>query len=99
MIEVDTPEIRGALLARLGDDDGDTRLEALAGLAAREDERAIEPLIRELESSRASRVTVEAARDMGDTRLHPALAHLATWWDVDADLLAEALDSCKGRSE
>jgi methionyl-tRNA formyltransferase len=42
---VDTPELRDALAARLGDGDLETRLEAAHGLALREDPRAAEPLL------------------------------------------------------
>lgn len=50
-IERDTPGLRDALLARLGDPDPDVRAEALAGLAARKDRRAIEALLAELDSA------------------------------------------------
>jgi methionyl-tRNA formyltransferase len=43
LADLDTPELRDALAARLGDPDGDTRLEAVHGLALRGDERAEEP--------------------------------------------------------
>ena len=49
LIERDTPQVREALMARLEDTDPDTRGEALVGLAARGDRRAIEPLLAELE--------------------------------------------------
>ncbi|HLZ56455.1 MAG TPA: HEAT repeat domain-containing protein, partial [Ktedonosporobacter sp.] len=45
-IETDTPAVRSALLARLGDEDEDTRGEAIVGLARRGDRRMIEPLIK-----------------------------------------------------
>jgi HEAT repeat protein len=41
MIDVDTPPIRDALRARLTDEDGDTRHEALGGLARQKDADAI----------------------------------------------------------
>ena len=41
----DTPELRDALVARLGDPDPETRLEAVHGLAVRGDTRAIEPAL------------------------------------------------------
>jgi len=50
-IERDTLELRDALLARLGDPDEDTRAEALAGLAERGDERAVDPLLAELDKT------------------------------------------------
>lgn len=40
--EIDTPELREALVARLDDIDHDTRLEALVGLAYRRDNRALQ---------------------------------------------------------
>ena len=49
MIARDTLQVRDALMARSADADPDTRGEALVGLAARGDQRAIEPLLRELE--------------------------------------------------
>ena len=46
----DFPGLRDALAARLDDDDADTRLEAVHGLATRGDERVIQPLLDILES-------------------------------------------------
>lgn len=48
--EKDSPAIREALLARLDDIDVVVRGEALVGLAKRQDERVIEPLLHALES-------------------------------------------------
>jgi HEAT repeat protein len=48
-IDRDDAQVRDALLARLDDPDEDTRAEALRGLGARGDERAISPLLVELE--------------------------------------------------
>lgn len=42
---MDFPRLRDALADRLGDDDADTRLEAVHGLATRGDERVIQPLL------------------------------------------------------
>src|SRR5438874_2058469 len=44
-IDRDTPEVREALAARLGDDDANTRDEAIRGLARRGDARAVEPAL------------------------------------------------------
>jgi hypothetical protein len=49
-IDTDTAEIRNALFARLQEADSEIRGEALVGLARRNDERVITPLLRELES-------------------------------------------------
>jgi HEAT repeat protein len=50
MTEQDNVAIREALLARLDDDDAIVRGEALVGLAKRQDERVVEPLLKELDA-------------------------------------------------
>lgn len=87
--EVDTAEVREALVARLDDIDVDTRHEALAGLAFRQDLRAL-PYVR-AGLSRAGgavhRLTMVAAGALGDPDLHPlVLQHLSGWPDVVADV-------------
>jgi hypothetical protein len=47
----DFPRLRDALADRLHDDDDDTRLEAVHGLATRGDERVVQPLLDILDSS------------------------------------------------
>jgi HEAT repeat protein len=77
-VDVDTPEIRAALYARIADADEITRGEALVGLARRKDERVIEPLIKELEHyphAEYGYYSVEAAEVLADARLLPVL-----WW-------------------
>lgn len=98
-IDADTPEIRDALFARLADEDGATRGEALVGLARRKDERVIEPLIRGLASANAGNLAIEAAHEVGDARLRPALLRLRERWGVDEGsldrrLLYEAISRC-----
>jgi HEAT repeat protein len=78
-IEGDTPQIREALFARLFDADDIVRGEALVGLARRKDERVIEPLIQELARYPAAKygsLPIEAAEEIADTRLLPALMRL-----------------------
>lgn len=78
-IDVDTPEIRAALLARIADADETTRGEALVGLARRRDQRAIEPLIKELEryhNAEHGDYSVEAAEEFADARLLRVLTRL-----------------------
>lgn len=96
-IDTDTSEIRHALAQRLDDPDGNTRGEALVGLAKRKDERVIEPLLKELTSGCVGSFALEAAQEMGSPRLLTALTQLAESGDVDADerLLQEAINSCK----
>jgi hypothetical protein len=91
--EVDMPAVRAALVARLEDDDNDTRCEALAGLARRQDQRAL-PFIREaLAGPTPSRLEMEAAGSLGDPSLHAlVLDHLDGWDDDGAPGgLAEAV--------
>lgn len=78
-IDADTPEVRNALLKRLADTDGETREEALCGLARRKDERVIEPLIKELSSDEVGMPAIEAAIEMADPRLYSALVKLKQW--------------------
>ena len=49
-VDVDTPELRDALVGRLSDEDDDTRAESMVGLARRGDRRVVTTLRRELES-------------------------------------------------
>jgi methionyl-tRNA formyltransferase len=80
----DTVELRDALVARLGDPDPETRLEAVHGLALRGDLRAIEPALELLASATRSggdmwrrmelRETAERlAAQTGDERFDPYL--------------------------
>jgi HEAT repeat protein len=71
-IDLDTPEIRAALLARVADEDEITRGEALVGLARRKDQRGIEPLIKEFGLLPVLMQLKESA-DPEDTRLDEAI--------------------------
>jgi HEAT repeat protein len=81
LLEVDTPAVREALLARVDDADEGVSAEALAGLAARGDARANDALLRRLEGAIArpggdphvADLLVEAAEQLGDPRFLPAL--------------------------
>lgn len=99
MIDTDTPEIREALLARITDSDDETRGEALVGLARRKDTRLLDPLIDELTSESVGLLALEAAEDLGDPRLGPALMLLKEEWandeeDIHIRRLHHALLSC-----
>lgn len=95
MLDSDTPEIREALLQRTVDPHDDTRAEALVGLARRGDRRGLAPLRHELRADAVGRLAVEAARDLADPALLPDLEALRAWWDVDSELLTEAIASCQ----
>jgi HEAT repeat protein len=98
-IDVDTPEIRAALFARVVDEDEVTRGEALVGLARRKDQRVIEPLIKELErypDAEYGSYSVEAAEEIADARLLPVLTRLKQ--ASDTKTLDEAIRRCSGGS-
>ncbi|MCL1469386.1 HEAT repeat domain-containing protein [Argonema antarcticum] len=103
-IETDSKVIREALFQRLikegrkTDTEAEIRGEALVGLAKRKDERVVNPLIEELSSGCVGRLPVEAAKEIGDVRLYPVLIELKEWWDLDSDLLEEAINNCKNKN-
>jgi HEAT repeat protein len=80
--EEDTPAIREALVARLNDADEIVRGEALVGLAKRQDERVIEPLLQALESETYKRTTndyaAEALSEFREVEKHPRLSKWIT---------------------
>jgi HEAT repeat protein len=98
-VEVDTPELRDALAERLADDDDDARCEAMVGLARRGDLRVVPHLLKALASESVWALEVESAALIADPRLHPELVALRGWWDVDEELLEEAILACSPRSE
>jgi HEAT repeat protein len=97
--DVDTPQVRDALLARLSDDDeADTAGEAAVGLARRGDPGGFEPLLERLSGTDVGNLWVEAAAELGDARLLPALLQLksAGWQDDDPrpGVLDQAIARC-----
>ncbi len=103
MIETDTPEIREALLARLTDEDTDTRGEAMVGLAKRHDERVIEPLIAQIQQDFFGTWLAEAAEELADPRLYAALVHARDHWTGEKNWqykdLEEAIEKCRPASD
>jgi HEAT repeat protein len=95
-IDLDTPALRAALLDRALDEDEDTRAEAISGLVKRGDARVLEPLRTALHSPTVGSLVVEAARDLAAPELLQPLQALRSWWDVDADLLEQAIARCGG---
>jgi HEAT repeat protein len=99
--EVDTPEVRQALIARIEDDKegGSIAGEALRGLARRRDERALMPILRRLaiRDPDPGYLILEAARELADARCLPALYALRdarVEQETDDDLTA-AIDACE----
>lgn len=98
--DVDTPQVRDALLARIADadDEADTPGEAAVGLARRGDLRVFEPLLGRLSGPDVGNLWVEAAAELGEARLLPALLELKSsgWQDDDPrpGVLDDAIARC-----
>lgn len=78
-LDMDTPQIRDALAARLTDPDAATRMEACKGLLKRKDDRLVPTLQRELCAPTTEDALVEAlimASQQGDPRLYQAVLGL-----------------------
>jgi HEAT repeat protein len=99
LIDMDTPEIRDALVARLDDEDVGARDEALVGLASRKDQRVVERLLHEFESGQRDSLLFEAACEIADSRLYPALMRIrdeaTDLTDYEKEWLEEAISKCK----
>lgn len=95
-IDMDSENIRTALLRRISDPDDETRGEAFVGLARRKDLRVVAPLLDELRSNCVGILAVEAAKEIADPRLLDILNELTDWWDVNERLLREAIAACGG---
>jgi HEAT repeat protein len=83
LAEADTPALRAALAERLDDEDSETAIEAMHGLALRGDTRAVEPLLRRLSAGvdgaplwtrhALEEATIRLAALTGDARFAPHL--------------------------
>ncbi|QQR42756.1 HEAT repeat domain-containing protein [Myxococcus xanthus] len=73
MEDVDTPALRDALAARLGEEDTEIFGEALVGLADRKDPRTIEPVRTALRGERVTVYVLESAASLGDPSFYPLL--------------------------
>jgi len=101
MQEIDTPQVRDALLAATTDEDCCVRGEALEGLVGRDKELALPLLIRELARDECGYATFKAAHALA----HPSLLDLLEDWKrrggapwID-DTIEDAIVACKaGRS-
>jgi len=103
LLEVDTPEVRDALAARIGDEgeDGDFGGEALCGLARRHDPRALGPILEclEIRDPEPGSLVLDAAQALADNRCLPALYALREvsndepWWPASLEAAIEACES------
>jgi HEAT repeat protein len=98
LIDTDTPEIRDALWARVSDFYEDARAEALVGLARRKDPRVLDLLQSELANPDVDIMAIDAAQELGDIRLLPALLQLKDNWPKERreeeEWLDRAIASC-----
>jgi HEAT repeat protein len=91
--QLDTSEVREALAARLTDDD-DVRLEAMRGLAARGDQRAVSVILEELKRDDVSSLAIESAADLPSSLFLPALEALLAVNPTDPDI-SVAIERCR----
>ncbi len=103
LTDCDTPEIREALYSALKDSDSEIRGEALLGLAVRHDPRAKRAILDEWENEVVGRLSIEAAKELGDPDLLPALRGFRETMDFNLELsddvsyldyLDQAIASC-----
>jgi HEAT repeat protein len=93
---LDSPPIRAALLARLNDENADTRAEALYGLAKRKDARVVPAVLREFEASSSSEL-FDALAALPGYGLGLALQNMANDADYSGDRaeLERAIAECE----
>jgi HEAT repeat protein len=100
-VHLDSPEIRAALLARLDDENAETRAEALYGLAKRKDARVVPAVLREFEASSseasASSELFDALAALPGYGLALALQNMADDADYggDREELQRAIEQCE----
>lgn len=106
--EVDTPELRNALIARLNDPHDETREEALVGLARRGDTRVVPAFLKELEScspemleesyliTDASSAAIHVAKTTPDKKWCLLLERLKALKIGDSTEIQAAIEACEG---
>jgi HEAT repeat protein len=90
----DSSALCDALAARLSDVDDEVRGEAMAGLAKRLDERAVEPVLRELSETNVMTLAIEAAEAMPRPEFLPHLEALYAAHPED-ETIFQALSRCR----
>ena len=92
-LELDTPEIRDALAARLDDTDEDTRGEAMIGLACRNDQRAIPAILKDLKAGITDK-PLDAAAYSKSPELLAALMTLRSSPQIVPEVLEDMIAAC-----
>lgn len=91
----DSSEIKEGLLRAATDGDPETKEEAFLALAERKDPRVVSLLRRYLEEAdEVGELAIQAAREAGSPDLSSALMRLREWWDLDSELIDEAISRC-----
>lgn len=93
--DVDTPELRAALVSRLEDEDEEVRGEAMGGLALRGDDTAIPTVHAGLAADDVSSLVIGAAATYGRPEFLPPLRALLELFPDDIMLL-DAIARCGG---
>jgi HEAT repeat protein len=98
-IKADTLAIREALVARLADEEGIVRGEAMIGLAGRYDQRMLEPLFNDLSTGWLGTTLTDEAGRIRES-LYPVLVQMSEVWEGDKASesykhLEESIERCK----
>lgn len=97
--EIDTPQLRDALAARLGEEDSEIFGEALVGLAMRKDPRAVGPVSAALRGDHVTVYALEAAASLGDPGFYPLLLAIRDAGGLTnsyfLSVLEEAAEACR----
>ena len=92
--DIDSPDIRDALAARLLDSDENARNEAIVGLAKRQDYRAEQAILQAFEASSVGSLVFEACAMMPNTKFISHLEDFAKSNPKDEDIEL-ALAACR----
>ena len=96
----DIEDVRAALWARVNETHGEIEDEALYGLAVRKAPGAFELLEERLRGRGVSPYLIDAAEELADPRLLPALRVLGEWWKPEwVGRLEAAIEACGGEIE
>jgi HEAT repeat protein len=93
--EKDTTAIREALWNRINDKHGDTRIEAIVGLASRKDERIVEAIQKELLREDYQGLVFEAITALGNKQFLPILKGQFNKCSTNEDINPEWLNDMK----
>jgi HEAT repeat protein len=88
-------DVQAALISAADDEDWDVRSEAISGMAVRKMPEALSALIKLLAEAQVGTIGIEAAGIVANRALLAQLYELREWWDVDVELLEQAITACE----